>query len=244
LPYSIATLWQFLPVIIFIIFLPWLLRLYIIPSLKRKKLAIWLDSQLNRDKLLQALALAKELDKLSPYKQAAKIATKYTKKLGDSLTYGEIEPLSFLHALELTAPQIGENFVELGCGRGHNLILASMTQNFSRVIGIEILKPIYSFCLDNINNLKITTTRLDNINIVQADILKYDLRQANIVFFNATCFDNSTFSLLAEKFLTLPKGARIILTSHTLELTSFNLLATARYPMSWGLNTVNIYKKL
>ena len=61
-----------------------------------------------------------------------------------SLIYGEVEFKSFYSILRKINPKPGLIFYDLGSGTGKAVYAARLTQDFSKCIGIEILKGLHN----------------------------------------------------------------------------------------------------
>lgn len=178
-----------------------------------------------------------------------KISLDYRKQTGcndDEYVYGEIRFDSFAQILKMASPQPNDVFYDLGCGIGKAVVASALLYNDLNAKGIEILPPLYQIC----ESIKETFQTLPNkkttssIEFIQDDFFNCDFSDGNIIFINATCMSNRTWSQLCSKFHLLPKGARIIITSRALEDSRFQLIHSSMYLMSWGHSTVRIYKKV
>ena len=105
-----------------------------------------------------------------------------------SLTYGEIEFISFGEIFEIIKTQhgiINEGgiFYDLGSGSGKGIISAALLHGFNKCIGIEILKGLYDISI----NLK-TNYDLMRISLVQEN---QDLWTTlpDLEFINGNIFD-------------------------------------------------------
>ena len=82
------------------------------------------------------------------------------------------------------------------------------------------------------------------LRIAADDFLNQDISEADIVFINATCFDDF-FDDVIIKLRTLKVGARIILSTVNLDdIGGFELCYAKLHLMSWGLNTIRIYQRV
>ncbi len=158
-----------------------------------------------------------------------------------NLLYGEVTFEGFYQLLQLVKPKSKEVFYDLGSGTGKALIIAAMTQNFSKLIGIETLPSLYQACEAVVN--KYSELNPVNIQVHLADLLNYDFQEADVVFINATGFFGDAFLQLVERLKQLKSGSRIIITSKRLPEDDFNCLEENLYPMSWGLAHVFVYLK-
>lgn len=81
------------------------------------------------------------------------------------------------------------NFVDLGCGAGKSLIIASK-YNFKDLLGIEIEKNLSKIATNNLDGYK-------NVTIKNMDILNYNLYKNNTIFYLYNPFSE----LFLKKFL-------------------------------------------
>jgi SAM-dependent methyltransferase len=74
-----------------------------------------------------------------------------------------------------------EIFVDLGCGKGRALYLASRYQNFSQIIGVEMESKLLAKAGENLKKAKIKKCRLENV-----EASKYILPEMKsmVYFFN------------------------------------------------------------
>ncbi len=174
----------------------------------------------------------------------------------DAFVYGEIDFLSFMFILDKVKPQVGEVFYDLGSGAGKAVFTAALNYDLSRSVGIELLpglseqskkliedtRNLVKLQFANFNDLY--SKRLSSIEIINADLLKCDFTDADIIFVNATCFSETSWEKILEKFLSLKSGSRVITTSKTILDPAFQLVESELELMSWGMNSVYIYKKI
>lgn len=86
--------------------------------------------------------------------------------------------------------------------------------------------------------------RLDRVTLRIGDFLKDDWSHHDVVFCNATCYDDALLHALFLKLESLAAGAVVILTSHKLTSKLFALLHEGTYDASWGTVTARIYRRL
>lgn len=172
----------------------------------------------------------------------------------ESLTYGEVEFMSFKEIIELAKPRQNDVFFDLGSGTGKAVIIAAMCFDFSVCKGIELLEPIYKLSCQALNalqenvhkqknNILRAVKHLPDIKFYNQNFIKTDLSSANIIFINATCYPIDFWNELINKFNKLNKGTRIIITSKKIESPEFRQIYAGSHLMSWGMNSVRIYEK-
>jgi precorrin-6B methylase 2 len=168
----------------------------------------------------------------------------------EAFIYGEMICTSFSELLMEAAPKPGEVFYDLGAGTGKAVLLSSLLYPFSKCIGIELLPALHQVSLikkkEFLESPEIRSlTHKPDIEFINADILKHDFSDADVIFINATCFTPLLWSGIVEKLKRLKIGTRIIVSSKNLKTESrFILIISGMYPMSWGLASVYVYKKI
>ncbi len=157
-------------------------------------------------------------------------------------TYGEIAPDSFYRILSEVEPQPGEVFYDLGSGTGKAVVLAAMLYDFSRCVGIELLRELWE-AAEQVK-ARYEKEMRQTIEFVNKDFLTCDLSDAGVVFTHSTCFYDELWIKLLEKFRQLPAGARVITVTKSALVPWLELLNSAEYQMGWGRATVYFYRKV
>ena len=98
----------------------------------------------------------------------------------------------------------GETFIEVGCGDARVCTYIAQKNPEAKVIGIELSWVMYVLSL-----MQVKLSTVKNVKILHANALKFDLSDADVVYFYAL---HDTFNLrLKPKLLKeLKKGARIV----------------------------------
>lgn len=168
-----------------------------------------------------------------------------------SLTYGELTDQSLTEILEVVNPQPGEVFYDLGSGAGKPVLWASVLYDWSKCCGIELLEGLYSLSVGQSQKFlahpKIRTllsSRKLNIQFFNENFLNFNFSDAKVILINATAFSYDLWQSLLKIVLTLPKDVRIITMTKKINTDEFELIHSGFYLMSWGMNSVNIYKKV
>lgn len=179
------------------------------------------------------------------------ISRQERKRLGiddDAFIYGEIEFLPFYTILEKVKPQPQEIFYDLGSGAGKAVFVAASYFNISKAYGIELLPALHDVAnaqLTKAKNLcQAQKQTLADIEFVQANFLERDITQGDIIFINATCLSYYAWEALLTKLMVLKKGSRVIVTSKRIQHPAFEVMSQTFELMSWGMNSVNIYRKI
>lgn len=171
-----------------------------------------------------------------------------------SLTYGEVDFISFKEIIDLAKPRQNDRFYDLGSGTGKAVIIAAMCFDFSACKGIELLQPLYKLSCQALNflqtkvdkdkkNILRVVKHLPEIKFYNQNFIKADFSTANILFINATCYSIECWDELMKKFSQLANGARIIITSKKIDSPLFKQIYSGSHLMSWGMNSVRIYEK-
>lgn len=79
--------------------------------------------------------------------------------------------------------------------------------------------------------------------LIEGDFLEEDWTRGDIVFMNASCYDQELMEKVEAKAGLLKKGSILIVTTKKLESEKFKLLTSFRREMSWGKASVRIYQK-
>ncbi len=168
-----------------------------------------------------------------------------------AFTYGEVSFSAIAFMLEHIEAQAHETFYDLGSGAGKTLIATALMSDINTLVGIEKLPKLVTLSQQNQqrllellgNDVKLSYKK-PSIKFIEADILDVDISNADIVFINATCFDRTVWDKLTEKFQQLKPGSRIITTTKQLPDEYFESMIQSSVLMSWGYNSIFIYRKI
>ena len=153
-------------------------------------------------------------------------------------------------------------FYDLGSGTGRAVIGAVLSASFGKYIGIEYLDSLYETSegihkkfedeFDNIYKenkdiLPVYKTGRPIIELIHGDFLEVDLSKASFIFINSTSFTDDLIDKLTNRFNQYCKTGCII-TNTSVELTKLDkekweILPHFRRYMSWGIATINAYKR-
>jgi len=168
-----------------------------------------------------------------------------------SLIYGELTTRSFKEILEVVNPNPSEVFYDLGSGTGKPVLWASVLYDWRKCCGIELLSGLYDTSIQQLQKMtahseikEFLPNRKLNIQFINKSFLEVDFSDAKVILLNATAFSYDLWQSLLTKFLTLPKDVHIITMTKKINEDEFELLHSGFYQMSWGMNSVNIYKKV
>lgn len=165
-------------------------------------------------------------------------------------TYGEIKPDSFYEIIGKANPQEDDVFYDLGSGTGKAVILAHLLCNFKKCVGIEVLKDLSNTAegiqkrLESETKPHFQDSLVGDIEFLNADFLRYDFSDADIVFTHSTCFYDELWAGLCRKFETLRPGTRIITVTKAVQSEVVEQLHYGEYQMGWGKATIYIYRRI
>lgn len=155
--------------------------------------------------------------------------------------YGETPALSFLAMLRQVNIEPDDVLFDLGCGRGLALLSAALAYQV-RAVGVDVLPTFIERARQIAKRLHID----DRVSLTNGDFLEQDMSSGTIFYAAATTFVRDVIDDLAERVVrqTANSGRviRFITLSQTL-LPPWKLVAKARYPMTWGWNTVYFHVK-
>lgn len=239
-----------------LIWLPWLWRYQLRPYFAKTDLLKDLRAHPDSEHLCQVATL---LDALYKNVYSYRVSTKERARLGyqdDAFIYGEINFVSFILLLDKIKPLPGQVFYDLGSGSGKAVFTAALCYDLRKASGVELLPALCKLAKLQINKSKtlvqlsdkdrVTTYmhRVSSIEFINDNFLHYDFSDGDLIFINATCLSYSTWAILVKKLMMLKVGSRIMTTTKKIENEAFELVYQNRELMSWGLNTVYIYRKI
>lgn len=91
-------------------------------------------------------------------------------------------------------------FVDMGSGKGRVLLMASM-YNFKRITGVEISSRLCQIARNNVNIYEEKLKRFLNIEVVNEDVLKYNIKNDENVFYFYKPFDNFVMDTIIERII-------------------------------------------
>ncbi len=142
------------------------------------------------------------------------------------------------HMLTLAELKPGETFYDLGAGDGRTVVMAA--QEFgARAVGVELREDLAKKALSTIHELGIQ----DRVTIVQEDMFKVNLNQANVIFLYLTTSANDKIKPKLEK--ELKSGTRVV--SHDYEILGWRPLRTENFcenpRLGYPSHTIYVYQK-
>jgi len=208
-------------------------------------------------------------EQLEKAKKDAKEESERKKLKKENFIYGEVNfrAISYI-LLYLTHEHNLLNgkgyFYDLGSGAGRAVIGAVLTAPFEKYVGIEYLDSLYDVSIitkkkfeedfekyykenkQMLPNYKIEKN-FPEIEFIHGDFLKEDLSKASFIFINSSTFTDQLLGDLANKLNEDCKSGCVVVNT-TMELSKldknkWDFLPYFRRYMSWGIATINVYKR-
>jgi len=242
--------------VLLVIWLPWLWRYQLRPYFARNDLDKALLSHPEGKRLSRIVSI---LTTLYRGFNAGRLSQRERARLrlkDDAYVYGEINFQSFILLLDLVKLQAGEVFYDLGSGAGKAVFAAAFCQDLSKACGVELLPGLCNLANAQMTKAKALVSlgdkpctevflrRLAAIQFVNDNFLNTDISDGTVIFINATCLSYPTWEALLLKLQGLQPGSRVIVTTKKIQHEQFEVLYQGRELMSWGMNSVNVYKKI
>ena len=189
---------------------------------------------------------------LEKAKKDAKIESESRKFIKDNFIYGEVNFRSISYILLYLSYKYGIKegyFFDLGSGTGRAVIGAALTYPFSKYIGIELLETLYKASIEikQLFEKDYNNDKKPDIEFINGDFLKQDLSKSSVIFINSTTFSDKLLGDLADKFNNeCAQGCLVVNTTmelSKLDKNKWEFLPYFRRYMSWGIATVNVYKR-
>ena len=221
------------------------------------------------EKLEKIFDIFYPLEILEKAKKDAKIESESRKLTKNNFIYGEIVFRAISYMLEFLTHEhnllnTDGYFYDLGSGTGRAVIGAALSASFGKYIGIEFLDILYETTVkihkkfeDEFEKIyeenKDILPKYKNenhrpiIEFIHGDFLEVDLSKASFIFINSTTFTDDLLEKLANRFNEYCKSGCVIANT-TCELTKLDkekweFLPYFRRYMSWGIATINVYKR-
>jgi len=100
---------------------------------------------------------------------------------------------------ELRLPE-GSVFVDFGSGKGRILLVAS-NYNFKRVVGVEISSQLCEIARNNLEIYEKKLKRPLHVEVVESNVLQYNMRDDETVFYFFRPFDSLIMEKIIEKII-------------------------------------------
>lgn len=120
---------------------------------------------------------------------------------GDSVAHGTgyqaVNAGHFTAAIDALDIPAGSTFIDIGCGKGKALLLASRNPKFAHVIGVEMAKSLCDIAEENAKIYAKRYPAASRIQVACEDATRYDIPDdANVIFMN-----NPFDAILTRSFL-------------------------------------------
>lgn len=172
--------------------------------------------------------------------QASKLARLHYDE--PSLTYGEIEPVSFAALLTLVQPNKGSVWIDLGSGVGKSVLLVALLYPVQEAIGVEILPGLHTLAETARSRLEDYQVQ-QRIHFICQDFMQYNLEHATHIFVNAAGFFGDHHEQLERLLKNAPIGCWVISITRQLAIPQLTRLHQTRMQTSWGVSQVYIYRR-
>jgi precorrin-6B methylase 2 len=161
----------------------------------------------------------------------------------DGIQFGEIDMTGFMEALSWCSPKAGETFVDLGSGTAKAVLTAAAAYPFASAVGVEILEALHKAGQSALERC-VSTLQTSDVRLVCADALEYDWSDMDIVFVSLTCFTDDMVERVRKGALRLAPGARLLVTSKSIDSDSLRLLQRGHLSYGKGKMTFLAYERL
>jgi precorrin-6B methylase 2 len=127
----------------------------------------------------------------------------------------------------------GEMVYDLGCGDGR-IVIAAAQKYRAHAVGIEIRREIYERTLRKVTSMGLA----DQVQIVQGNVLRYDLHPADVVTMYLLTSSNERLKPILQK--DLKPSARVV--SHDFEIRGWTPAAVNRIVVDGHTHTIYLYR--
>jgi len=164
----------------------------------------------------------------------------------DGIQYGEVCPRAFAAALSWCAPASGETFIDCGSGTGKAVLAAAALHPLAKATGVEILQPLHDTAeRAHARWLAIGSPfKAATVTFECGDALAHSWTAYDLVFFSLTCFTDDMVERVAQDAHHLKVGARLLVTSRTLDSSSLRLLRKETLSYGRGTMTFIAYERI
>lgn len=184
-------------------------------------------------------AICSQLDKIYEGVSGFNIAQQEVELItaqGGAHTYGEIAYDSMRALITRLNIQPNDVFYDLGSGSGKFVAYMHLATKIGNSKGVELSETRYKQSIDALERMKEQGMIDENrqISFLQGNMLEADLSDATVIFMCATCFSEDLMQKLADKFLNLTPGLRIITLKALPEHPRMKLFKKDHFPTSWS----------
>ena len=147
---------------------------------------------------------------------------------GDGWFYGELSWEEMYDLISLAQPEEGDVFLDMGSGLGKMVLSTAMTRCFKECRGVEILPELAQKASAALERLAQELdpeefASLPRISLVEGDMFRADLSDADIVYCFATCLTAEVLQGFIWKVeAEMKSGARLLIISKQVESDYFD----------------------
>ena len=183
------------------------------------------------------------------YSLSASGRSKVGREADPVLTYGEITPESVQYMMEMTNPQAGEVFYDLGSGTGKAVIFAAFMAPFACATGIELIEDLYQSASESaaryLSEVKPMHPEKSDQHVTfrHGSMFDHDTSDGDVFFTHCTCFDDPMMEQISKKLEACKSGTRVITVTKGLSSPEFELTHSAPFRLGWGEATLCFYRR-
>ena len=183
------------------------------------------------------------------YSLSASGRSKVGREADPVLTYGEITPESVEYMMDITNPQHGEVFYDLGCGTGKAVIFSAFLRPFKKATGIDIIDDLLQSATHSgsryVNEIvpQHPERAGQEVHFLHGDMFGFDVSDGDVFFSHATCFGDDMMDQMSRMLEKCKPGTRVITVTKGLTSPEFELYHSAPYRLGWGEATLCFYKR-
>lgn len=183
------------------------------------------------------------------YSLSATGRTKAGRDADPVLTYGEITPESVQYMMEMTNPQSGEVFYDLGSGTGKAVIFAAFLAPFKRATGIELIDDLWQSAADSGSRYLSEVKPLhpekhdQEVDFRLGSMFDHDTSDGDVFFTHCTCFDDAMMDQISKKLEACKPGTRVVTVTKGLTSPEFELVNSTPFRLGWGEATLCFYRR-
>jgi len=99
-------------------------------------------------------------------------------------------------------------FIDIGCGKGRTLMIASNT-SFKKIVGVELNPQLAGIARQNLATWQTVEHACNDITVLNADALEFPLPSSSALFFLFHPFDGAVMQLFLDRFAALSHSTPI-----------------------------------
>lgn len=155
-----------------------------------------------------------------------------------SSIYGELRPTATLQLLERLELARGDRFFDLGAGVGKVVMLAGMTTNVGRAVGVELSATRVAIAERALARARRARVRgVARVRMLEADMLTCSLDDATVIYTCSTAFSPLFMRRLIRRLAGLPKLRTLVSVQELDDHPAFDLREVVRLDATWQRRT-------